>query len=479
MKYVKLSVVLVVVLLFSFCGQKKSVPSKSNTKPNILFIAVDDLRPELNFYGAQHIKSPNLDKLANESLIFDRSYCNIPVCGASRASLLTGTRPTRYRFINAFTEKDHDYPEAISLPMLLKQNGYKTISNGKIYHHNMDDSVAWDNIWFPEGNIRDYQLDENVQLTALTDYGKPFEMVEADDSVYFDGRIALKGIEDLRRLKINEKPFFLALGFMKPHLPFNAPKKYWDLYDREQIELPDSYLQPETTPRQAFHNYGELREYTSIPQKEKLSNEMAKELIHGYYACVSYVDAQIGKVLKELEDLGLAENTIVVLWGDHGWNLGDHMLWCKHCTFETALRTPLMIKVPGKTKGEKTDAITEYIDVYPSLCELAGLEIPKTVEGKSFVPIINGGTSDKDWAVSKFKDAVTLIKGDLFYTEWTDDKGEAYARMLFDHKSDPLELDNLAEKSEYKEIVSKLSIELRERWGKDFLIDTRPANTDH
>lgn len=473
MKIVKISVIVVVALLFASCGQKKSASSKSNTKPNILFIAVDDLRPELNSYGANYIQSPHLDKLAEQSLVFDRAYCNIPVCGASRASLLTGTRPTRHRFIGAFTEKDHDYPEAISLPMLLKQNGYKTISNGKIYHHLKDDSLAWDRIWFPKGDIRDYQLDKNKQLTIETGYGYPVEMTDVSDSAYFDGRIANKGIDDLRLLKDGKAPFFLALGFMKPHLPFNSPKKYWELYDRNKINLPESYKQPKTTPRQAFHNYGELRKYDGVPQKGDLTEEMAKELIHGYYASVSYVDAQIGRVLEELENLGLAENTIVVLWGDHGWNLGDHKLWCKHCTFETALHTPLMIKVPHETSGQKTDAITEYIDIYPSLCELAGIEVPATVQGKSFIPLINGMESDKDWAVSKFKDAVTLIKGDLFYTEWTDDNGEAYARMLFDHTTDPLELVNLADNEEYKEMVSQLSLELRERWGKDFLIDMR------
>ena len=294
-------------------------------------------------------------------------------------------------------------------------------------------------------------------------------MAEVHDSVYRDGKLALKVIKDLNKLKQSNQPFFLTMGLSRPHLPFTAPKKYWDLYNREEIKLPESYVQPETTPKEAFHRYGELRQYENIPKKGHISDNLAKELIHGYYACVSYIDAQIGLVLDELKRLELEEDTIVILWGDHGWNLGDHKLWCKHVTFETALRTPLMIKVPGKTKGQSTEAITEYIDVYPSLAELVGLKIPNTVDGKSFVPILNGETSQKNWAVSKFKDAVTLIKGDLFYTEWTKDDGIAYARMLFDHKTDPLELDNLAEKPEYRELVKSLSIELREKWGEDFL----------
>lgn len=466
--------VVICLLLIACKSEKKEAVKIEEKKPmNILFIVVDDLRPELNFYGANHIKSPNLNKFSEESLVFDRAYCNIPVCGASRASLLTGMRPTRHRFIGYSTRADEDAPNATSLPNLLKQNGYTTISNGKIYHNNEDDNFAWDNRWFPEGNIRNYQLQKNINENGNANLAmggsSAFEMAKVADTSYFDGKIAQKGIADLKMLKNKKTPFFLALGFMKPHLPFNAPKKYWDLYDRSKIELPESYVQPKSTPKQAFHRFGELRNYGNIPKKGDLSDDLAKELIHGYYACVSYVDAQIGLVLDELKRLELDDDTIVVLWGDHGWNLGDHKLWSKHSTFETALRTPLIIKVPGKTKGQNTDAIIEYIDIYPSLIELVGLGTPKTLEGKSFIPLLNGEKSDKDWAVSKFKDAVTLIKGDWFYTEWTKDDGVAYSRMLFDHKTDPLELNNLAEKPEYKARVTELAVELRAKWGKDFL----------
>ncbi|MFP4845017.1 sulfatase [Winogradskyella sp. PE311] len=473
MKYI-FKFIAISFLIISCNNQKKETIIVDEKKPmNILFIAVDDLRPELNFYGAKHIKSPNLDNLASESLVFNRAYCNIPVCGASRASLLTGTRPTRHRFINYKTRADIDVPNAMSLPKLLKQNGYTTISNGKIYHKRDDDSLAWDTRWFPKGNIRNYKLEKNKiqngDANLAMGGASAFEDAKVDDTLYFDGKIAQKGIADLKVLKNENQPFFLALGFMKPHLPFNAPKKYWDLYDRNTIELPESYVQPKSTPRKAFHNFGELRNYGNIPKKGDLPEDLAKQLIHGYYACVSYVDAQIGLVLDELKRLELDDDTIVILWGDHGWNLGDHKLWSKHVTFETALRTPLVIKVPGKTNGQKSEAITEFIDIYPSLAELVGLEIPNTVEGKSFVPILEGETPKKDWAVSKFKDAVTLIKGNLFYTEWTKDDGVAYARMLFDHRTDPLELDNLAEKPEYQEKVKALAIELRAKWGEDFL----------
>lgn len=467
MKLIKTSFTLFSIALITSCSGTRETRDK-NTPPNILFIAVDDLRPELNFYGADHIQSPNLDKLASESLIFDRAYCNIPVCGASRTSLLTGVRPTRKHLLDARTKKDLDLPDVVSLPMLLKQNNYTTISNGKIYHHQKDDSLAWDEIWHPD-ELWDFALPESQKIKSETKRGLPVEAADVADSIYRDGKLALKVIADLNKLKDQNQPFFLTMGVAKPHLPFTAPKKYWDLYDSKKIALPESYVQPESTPKQAFHKFGELRQYEGIPKKGDLPEDMAIELIHGYYASVSYIDAQIGLVLDELERLDLAGNTIVVLWGDHGWNLGDHKLWCKHVTFETALRTPLILKVPGKTKGERSDAIVEFIDLYPTLAELASLSPPETAVGQSAVPLLEGQKSEKDWAVSKFKDAVTLIKGNLFYTEWTNDEGIAYARMLFDHKTDPLELDNLAEKEEHSELVDKLAEELREKWGEGFL----------
>nr|MBI1232159.1 sulfatase-like hydrolase/transferase [Cytophagales bacterium] len=458
------------LLLCSFllvtCAEKTKETEKQQL--NVLFIAVDDLRPELNFYGVNHIQSPNLDKLAGRSLVFNRAYCNVPVCGASRAALLTGARPTRDRYIDFSTRKDKDNPDVVSLPMLFKTNGYTTISNGKVYHHAKDDSLAWDEIWHPAVKY-DYATEKYREIRSNTYRGMPMENADVPDSAYRDGKLALKAIDDLRKLKDENKPFFLALGFYKPHLPFTAPKKYWDTYKREDISLPDNYQQPESTPRKAFHNYGELRNYETIPKEGHLEDDLAKELIHGYYACVSYTDAQIGLVLDELDRLGLAENTIVVLWGDHGWNLGDHMLWAKHANFNSSLQIPMLIKVPGKTKGQRSNSIAETIDIYPSLCELTGIEKPDHLEGESLISLMGNGKREKDYAVSKFFDGVTLIKGTHYYTEWTDDEGTAYERMLFDHQNDPLELDNLAEKEEYKTLVYNLSVELREKWGKDFL----------
>jgi iduronate 2-sulfatase len=459
----------------------KSNPEQGNwgsTKPNILFIAVDDLRPELGIYGASHIQSPAIDKLAEQSLIFNRAYCNVPVCGASRASLMSGVRPGRYRFLNHATYLDIDYPQITSLPKHFRNNGYTTISNGKVYHHKNDDISAWDVIWGPEIELpttwRNYVTAENIRLdTGSSSRGYFYERADVHDTAYFDGQTTQKSINDLKNLAKNGNPFFLAVGLLKPHLPFNAPSKYWDMYDPANISLPDNYLQPETTPRIAYHNFGELRQYADIPKGGPVSLETANKLIHGYYACVSYIDAQIGMLMDALVELDLDKNTIVILWGDHGWNLGDHQMWCKHCNFKSSLHVPLMVKVPGQTTGKRTDAITEFIDIFPSLCELAGLPIPEHIDGESFVPLMKGAERKKDFAISKFNNGVTLIRGTFFYTEWLDQDHNMQARMLFDHSTDPLELNNLSEKQEYQETVKELSKMLHDNWGEDFFMDRR------
>jgi iduronate 2-sulfatase len=468
-------------LAFSACQNNDKAKEAATQKPNILFIAVDDLRPELNCYGANHIASPSIDKLAAESLVFDRAYCNVPVCGASRASLLSGVRPGKHRFIGYSTRLDEDYPGITSLPKHFKNHGYTTISNGKIYHHADDDEQAWDEVWRAKGIFsgRDFLLERNIELdTQEGSRGYPYEKADVADSAYKDGKTALKAIADLRKVKATGKPFFLAVGFLKPHLPFNAPAKYWDLYDSTKISLPANYLQPETTPKEAFHNFGELRHYSGVPASGPVSDELANKLIHGYYATVSYTDALIGQVLSELQNLGLEENTIVILWGDHGWNLGDHALWCKHCNFESSLHVPLMVKVPGKTQGQRSSSITEYIDIYPSLCELAGLPLPEHLDGQSFVGDIQGSNRSDDYAISKFHDGITIVKGNYFYSEFLDDNQAPIARMLFDHTNDPLELDNLAEMAEYQHTVQELHTMLRANWGDDFLKNRRVAQNE-
>ncbi len=430
-------------------------------KPNVLFIAVDDLRPQLGCYGHKQMLSPNIDGLAADGVTFLRSYCQVPVCGASRASLLTGVRPTRDRFINYNVWAEKDLPGALSLPKHFRKNGYHTISNGKIFHHSNDCKDSWsEDSWRPRGPWQNYLLEKSNKLARKNQRGKgpAFESADVPDNAYFDGMIADKAVSDLKRLSDMDKPFFLALGFFKPHLPFNAPKRYWDLYKREKIDLADNPFRPKGAPDAALHKWGELRSYVGIPPKGPLSDELARTLIHGYYACVSYTDAQIGRVLTELDRLGLRKNTIVVLWGDHGWNLGEHGLWCKHCNFETSLHSPLIVTAPGIKGGTTTNALTEYIDIYPSLSELCDLPLPEHLQGTSFVPLMK--KPNRLWKNAVFSRYFNgdSVKTDRYrYTEWRRKNGTRYARMLYDHKTDPYENVNISELPQNKEIVEKLS----------------------
>ncbi len=435
-------------------------------RPNVLFIAVDDLRPQLGCYGHKQMLSPNIDRLGSDGVVFLRSYCQVPVCGASRASLMTGVRPTANRFLGYDTWAEKDLPGALSVAKHFRNNGYHTISNGKIFHHSNDCKDSWsENPWRPKSPWRNYLLEENKKLVRKNQRGKgpAYEAADVPDNAYFDGMIADKAISDLRRLKDTDRPFFLALGFFKPHLPFNAPEKYWDLYKREEIDLADNPFRPKGAPDAALHNWGELRAYAGIPRKGPLPDDLARTLIHGYYACVSYTDAQIGKVLAELDHLGLRDNTIIVLWGDHGWNLGEHGLWCKHCNFETSLHSPLIVAAPGIKGGKKTNALTEYLDIYPSLCQLCNLPLPAHLQGKSFVPLMKN--PNRPWKKAVFSRYYNgdSVKTDRYrYTEWRRKNGEVYARMLYDHNVDWVENVNISERPENKELVRKLSKMLQE-----------------
>jgi iduronate 2-sulfatase len=441
-----------------FAGQENRAGRK---RPNVLFIAVDDLRPQLGCYGHKQMISPNIDRLSSDGVTFLRSYCQVPVCGASRASLLTGVRPTKDRFLGYDTWAEKDLPGALSIAKHFKLNGYHTISNGKVFHHKNDCRDGWsEEPWRPKGSWLNYLLEENKKLVdqGSNQRGPAYEAADVAENAYFDGMIADKGISDLRRLKAMDKPFFLALGFLKPHLPFNAPKKYWDMYKRQDIDLADNPFRPKGAPDAALHNWGELRAYHGIPAKGALPDELARTLVHGYYACVSYTDAQIGKVLAELERLRLRDNTIVILWGDHGWNLGEHGLWCKHCNFETSLHSPLIVRGPGIKAGVKTNALTEYLDIYPSLCELCGLPLPGHLQGRSFVPLLSN--PNLPWKKAVFSRYIRgdSVKTDRYrYTEWRRKDGKIYARMLYDHSVDLVENVNISELPENKEVVNKLS----------------------
>jgi len=303
-------------------------------------------------------------------------------------------------------------------------------------------------------------LEENQKLNRRKPKlaGPAYECADVPDNAYFDGKVADKGISDLRRLKDEDKPFFLALGFLKPHLPFNAPKKYWDMYERREIDLADNPFRPKRAPDAALHNWGELRQYHGIPAKGPLADEFARTLVHGYYACVTYTDAQIGRVLAELDRLGMRDNTVVILWGDHVWNLGEHGLWCKHCNFETSLHSPLIVRGPGIKHGVKINALTEYLDIYPSLCELCDLPLPGHLQGRSFVPLLkNPNLRWKEAVFSRYFRGDSVKTDRYRYTQWRRKDGEIYARMLYDHSADPVENVNISELPENKELINKLS----------------------
>ena len=445
----------------------KTQHNKANTptlKKNVLFIMVDDLRPELGAYGANHIISPHIDKLAKNGVAFNRAYCNVPVCGASRSSLMSGLRPTKNRFLTFDARIKEDAPNVLTLVDHLNSLGYTTVSNGKITHHKNDITGKWDEEWEPiASNWRDYQSDENLALLKAGKHGQAFESPNIDDGSYFDGKIAAKSIDDLKKLKTSGQPFFLAVGFLKPHLPFNAPKQYWDLYNENTITLPENYQFPESAPQIANHNWGELRYYHNIPKDGPVTDAMAKKLIHAYYASVSFIDAQIGKVIQALDDLGLRDSTSIILVGDHGWSLAEHGLWAKHSNFNVALRIPLIISDASLPKGKKTESIAEMVDLYPTVCDLVNVLTPQHTDGTSLVKAAKQPKKIlKNQALARWQKGETLIANHYFYTEWIrDDK--TFAKMLYDHKSDPNETRNLAAEDAFKPLVDSLSAILHNR----------------
>jgi arylsulfatase A-like enzyme len=444
-------------------------------RPNVLFIAVDDLRPELGCYEKEHIVSPNFDRLAGSGVAFERAYCMVPTCGASRASLMTGLRPTPKRFITFDANAEKEAPNVVTLNSHFKNHGYHTLSLGKVFHDLEDSAAGWSEPAWQTADIgQSYRLVESRMLANHPDnkLGPPYEAADLPDSEYPDAQIANRAIEDLQKLKNRDQPFFLAVGFMKPHLPFVAPKKYWDLYERDTIGLPSNYHPPKDAPQDAIHKWGELRRYANVPRKGPVPDAMARDLIHGYYACVSFVDAQLGRLLDELDRLELAENTIVILWGDHGWNLGEHTLWCKHSCFETSMHSPLIVRAPGVTgSGQRTKArtkaLTEFIDIYPSLCELAALPLPDHLEGSSFVPQLKDpNLAGKSAAIGRFKTGDTIRTDQFRFTQYRNSKGEETLRMLYNHLSDPEEDVNIAAHGDQAKVVESLGKALHQGMGK-------------
>ncbi len=458
-------------------------PSHSR-KMNVLFIAVDDLRPQLGCYGQKQIISPNIDRLASQGMVFERTYCQQAVCGPTRASLLSGVRPDTSKIYNNNTPVRKAMPNVITLPEHFKNNGYETLSIGKIYHHPSDDRQGWCAEpyragTFPEGKWKGRGYLTEQAITQMEKYNKAypkmkgrgpaFEAADVPDSAYPDGCNTDYAIQQLNKLK--DKPFFIAMGLYKPHLPFNAPKKYWDMYKHEDIKLADNPFIPKDAPSYATTNWGELRNYYGIPKKGPCSEELARQLIHGYYACITYIDAMIGRLLDELERLKLRDNTTIILWGDHGWKLGEHAGWCKHTNFELDTHVPMIISVPAmKTAGQRTTALTEYVDIYPTLSEICNLPIPEHLEGLSMVPLLkNPKLPWKKAAFSQYPRGkvmgYTMRTKSFRYTEWKNKQtGNVLACELYDHQKDPQENVNVAARPEYKMDVQRLSRMLKRGW---------------
>jgi iduronate 2-sulfatase len=469
---------LIIATIFSFQACKPGAPEKQE-KMNVLFISIDDLRPAMACYDDPLAITPNMDRLASEGALFTNHYVQAPSCAPSRTSMLTGYRPDEIEVTNHKTHFRDTRPEVLTLPELFKYEGYTTISIGKIFHYKSgyNDSQSWDKEHFLQGAVKGYLLEENRKVKGKA---ASSECVEVPDTAYQDGMSADLAIEYLQTFKKNKTPFFLGVGFLKPHLPFNAPKKYWDLHDRESFGVIEQRDRPVNSPEIAFHNWQELRGYTDIPKEGPVSADKEKELRHGYYACVSYVDAQIGKLLQTLDELGLRENTIVVFWGDHGYQLGEQNLWCKSTIFELSARSPLIISAPGKRKkGAIIDAFSESVDLYPTIVDLCGLSEPAHLAGISLAPLMED--PEQDWNDMSFTQFVrpysaaigasvpmthmgySVRTGEWRYTSWFNVESKSFEfpelyRLAADHEIS----NNLAGQPEYAELEQKFVQALNE-----------------
>ncbi|MFC1467953.1 sulfatase [Verrucomicrobiota bacterium] len=433
-----------------------------SSKPNVLFIALDDCKPVFGCYGDKLAQTPNIDRLAERGTLFLNSQCQWAVCGPSRASLMTGMMPETTG-VMGFKQMRRLIPDVVTLPQHFRDNGYETAATGKINDprcvegaRESDDPLSW-SIPYRLGCVKKYKPQ-----------GKPaVDAPDVEDIELEDGQICESGLNLMNELAKGDKPFFLGVGFKKPHLPFIAPKKYWDQYNRDQIEIHPFQEQSKGAVEYTWNYAKEARRYGGVPEDGEIPEGVQKELIHGYYACVSFVDAQVGRLLDELNKLGLAENTIVVLWGDHGFHLGDHGEWGKHTNLEQASRVPLIVASPASAvKGVKTTSPAGFIDLYPTLCELAGVSVPEEVQGLSLVPVLN------DPAVSVRNGAITMFrrKGAVGYAyrteryryiEWIR-RGEVAARELYDYETDPMETVNLAADERSQGLIKILAEQLRE-----------------
>jgi iduronate 2-sulfatase len=466
------------IVLNTFAAPNKGLPVK---RPNVLFIAVDDLRTEINCFGANHMHTPNIDRLAEQGIIFERAYCQQSVCAPSRNSLLTGLRPDAMGIYDLQTFFRKKVPDVVTLPQHFKNSGYQVEGMGKIYHTghgNSNDELSWSVPYWNVGKERN-KLDKITRGDTIgleSDFptlnGKklPWYCSSQPEKNMTDAMIANHAVERITALK--DSAFFLAVGFVKPHLPFVAPKKYWDLYDSNTIKIPIRKA-PVGMPEFALHNFGELRKYHGIPAEGFLDDKTSRKLIHGYYASVSMIDAQVGKLLDALEENGLTENTIIVFWGDHGWKLGEYGGWCKHTNFEMDTNAPLIFSVPWMEKGLITESLAEFVDIYPTLSELVEIEIPDHLEGQSLVPILQDPSEEVNKvAISQYPRGKSLgydhkselmgysiRMGNYRFTRWQkyENPQEIVAFELYDHSTSNISKENLANQKKYTKNIKELN----------------------
>ena len=468
--------------------------SPAGQRPNVLFIAVDDLRPALGCYGDKLAITPHLDRLASIGTVFQHAYCQQALCSPSRLSLLTGKRPDTTKVWDLSTHFREALPDAVTLPQYFKQHGYQTQGIGKIFHGNgkpASDPPSWTHEPLLSIN-RDpklrYALAENLQGTGLK--RQATESADVPDDTYIDGQVCEAAIKRLTDFKTQGRPFFLALGFRKPHLPFCAPSRFWQLYQQDDISPAAHPTHPTNAPELATRSWRELEGYTDIPVDGKLTPDKIQQLRHGYYACVSYIDAQIGRVMKHLSDLKLADNTLIVVWGDHGFHLGEQQLWTKANNYELSTRVPLIVALP---KRRVTNAIindtgnittcrklVELVDLYPTLAEICDLPIPPGLEGRSFYPLLkNPQQTWKPAVFSQHPRGKTSNRhknhGDIMgysvrtdrhrYVEWRQWKnGKIVARELYDYNTSDIETENCIGNPQYTRTQQELARILTAGW---------------
>jgi len=481
----------ILFLFLAGCKTGGNAEVVSGEKPNVLLICVDDLRPELNCYGAGQIISPNIDALARESVVFTRAYTQQAVCAPSRNTLMTGLRPDGLGIYDLRTFFRTKAPDVVTLSQYFMQQGYQAEGMGKIYHTghgNKNDSLSWTvPHWYPHQLINQREPIQSGDTTGLhTSYpgidGKrlPWYNSRLPEELHNDAMVTTHALERMETFK--GKPFFLAVGMVKPHLPFVAPSRYWDLYDPASITVP-SPDKPDVFPPYAFTNWGELRKYHGIPAEGLLTDEDAINMIHGYYACVSLIDAQVGRLTAKLKELGLYENTIIVLWGDHGWKLGEYGDWCKHTNYELDTRIPVIVRIPQIKAGEgwKSDALVETVDIYPTLCDLAGLNLPEHLQGSSFRKVLE--SKDAAWDEVAFSQyprtanfngeripvmGYSMRTPDYRITRWVNrETRETMDTEIYDHTGSALEMVNLAADEQNQDLLLKLNEELDRQYAKD------------